>query len=399
MTRIGLVACSKLKLGHAAPAGALYSSPLFRKSLLAALQGNDLILILSALHGVLPLTKVIAPYDITLKRLSAAERISWATQVSEQLSAYVQPGDTVSFYCGQEYTRPLRTWLSSVGCKVIEPLGRLSLGPRLARLALLNRESDLHSQMKSTTTLLKRLSRAQKGGRRFDIAAGRSDWPQRGLYIILDEGRGGLAVSRIGTHAVSTGSKTTLWNRLSTHRGTLSGSGSHRSSIFRSHVGRAIIAASGGGEWPETWGHGQNASKDVRANEQALEQAVSAYIGRLKVLWLNVPDEPGPGSDRSYLERNLIGLYSRFGILTPSAHSGWLGQHSPDWRIASSSLWNLDHLFLEPDRTMFEVLNAYVDVTVGDRLEPRNPLAPEGWWERATQKKKSQLTLFDEGSA
>jgi len=57
-----------------------------------------------------------------------------------------------------------------------------------------------------------------------------------------------------------------------------------------------------------TWGKGQFASSEVREVELELEKKVSEYIGRLSLLWLNVPDKPGPASDRAYIEKNSIGL-------------------------------------------------------------------------------------------
>jgi len=50
------------------------------------------------------------------------------------------------------------------------------------------------------------------------------DWPDRGVYFFFasDERRNAgdqLRITRIGTHAVSEGSSTSLWNRLRTHRG------------------------------------------------------------------------------------------------------------------------------------------------------------------------------------
>jgi len=39
---------------------------------------------------------------------------------------------------------------------------------------------------------------------------------------------------------------------------------------------------------------------------------VSEYIRELPFLWVNVDDEPGPESDRAYIERNAIALVSNF---------------------------------------------------------------------------------------
>ena len=49
-----------------------------------------------------------------------------------------------------------------------------------------------------------------------------------------------LRVVRIGTHGLTVGSRSTLWGRLSQHRGTSRGTGNHRGSIFRLLVGIAL---------------------------------------------------------------------------------------------------------------------------------------------------------------
>lgn len=398
MKRVGFVACSKTKLSHPAPAAALYASALFRKSLLAAIETNDVVYILSALHGVLPLHRVIAPYDVTLKKLPVEARGQWADRVGAQLPSLLNKGDIATFFCGEEYTRPLRRQLANLGCRVFEPLGRLSLGSRLRRLSILNREAELHDQLSMTKPLLRRLARIQKGGRVFSSIARGTSWPQRGIYIILEASSGAnpemTRVVRIGTHAVSAGSKSSLWSRLSTHRGTSEGGGSHRSSIFRSHVGKAIIAAETEPQWPSSWGEGQNAPKHVRDEERGLEQRVSAYIGSLRVLWLDVPDDPGPGSDRAFLERNLIAIYSRVGLLSPVLARDWLGAWSPEWRIASTGLWNLDHALAVAHASFPAVLEHYVDCTISGRSLSQTRIAPEGWNLSRKQDTKRQLGLF-----
>src|SRR6202023_1743138 len=124
-------------------------------------------------------------------------------------------------------------------------------------------------------------------------------------------------VVRVGTHALRP-SKTTLWGRLSQHRGNLGGAapggGNHRGSIFRKHVGSALIAS---GTWPEevrnSWGVGSTANRAIRAHEQDLEREVSQYIGDMPFLWLDVNDPPGPLSDRGTVEAGAIALLSGLG--------------------------------------------------------------------------------------
>src|SRR5688572_8529664 len=86
----------------------------------------------------------------------------------------------------------------------------------------------------------------------------RSVSSKRGVYFFFEPGEFRKAnpqqmrVVRVGTHAIRTGSKSTLWNRLRQHRGTDKGTGNHRGSIFRLHVGNALLAKSG--NILPTWG-------------------------------------------------------------------------------------------------------------------------------------------------
>jgi hypothetical protein len=85
----------------------------------------------------------------------------------------------------------------------------------------------------------------------------------------------------------------------------------------------------------------------------------------MNLLWLNIDDEAGPASERGYLERNAIGLLSRIGLLNPSTRSTWLGRLSPDWRIAASGLWNLNHVFMKTDDNFLDRLEVAIDNTIG----------------------------------
>lgn len=89
MARIGFVACSKTKNVVRLPAAALYTSALFRKSLLAALDKSEKVYILSAKHGLLACGDVIDPYDVTLKTMRQSERMAWGAITSPQASRQV----------------------------------------------------------------------------------------------------------------------------------------------------------------------------------------------------------------------------------------------------------------------------------------------------------------------
>lgn len=98
MANIALVSCTKTKRKVRSPAGSLYTSPLFRKSLLYALSRTDRTYILSAKHGVLSLSDVIDPYELSIKDLTAKEKIQWAEIVDRRLSELIGPKDSTHMF-------------------------------------------------------------------------------------------------------------------------------------------------------------------------------------------------------------------------------------------------------------------------------------------------------------
>jgi hypothetical protein len=193
---------------------------------------------------------------------------------------------------------------------------------------------------------------------------GRDRWPKRGVYFFMEPGefRAGRPntsrIVRVGTHAVSSGSKSTLWGRLRTHRGGRGGTGNHRGSIFRRHVGAALLARDG--VEILTWGVKSSASRAVRAAEAEHERRTTVYLGAMTVCWLAVPDEPNKESLRSYVERNSIALLSNRLNPTDPPSANWLGSHSPYAEIRQSGLWNLNYVSEEPDARFLAVLEELV---------------------------------------
>lgn len=181
---------------------------------------------------------------------------------------------------------------------------------------------------------------------------GRQNWPRRGVYFFLDDHETRetnpqqLRVVRVGTHAVSTGSKSTLWNRLRSHRGTNKGTGNHRGSIFRLHTGMAMQNSPNSNWNVPTWGKGNNAPREVKDTEQELEKAVSTYLGDLPFVWVDIDDEPSALSHRSLVEKNSIILLAGEDGTSPldKPSSNWLGNYSVRPKIRNSGLWNLDYV-------------------------------------------------------
>jgi len=209
--------------------------------------------------------------------------------------------------------------------------------------------------------LLDKLEERAGGMRKLADCHGRMDWPDRGIYFFYEPGEvrsnsgSELRVVRVGTHALKANSRTTLWNRLSQHRGTKkTGGGNHRGSIFRLILGAAIKRREHR-EQPISWGIGGAASaaarkldldaSTIRLSEMPLEQTVSEYIGEMPFLWLDINDSPGTDSLRGVIERNSIALLSNFGRdALDSPSSVWLGNYSDRERVRQSGLWNNNHI-------------------------------------------------------
>ncbi len=215
-------------------------------------------------------------------------------------------------------------------------------------------------------SILDRLENQIGGARKLAECSGRMRWPNRGVYFFREAGEQradtgtGPRIVRVGTHALTSGSATTIWTRLSQHKGqTSTGGGNHRGSIFRLIVGAALIRRDEL-NFP-SWGKGNTAKSDVRTGELPLECEVSKVIGRMPFLWLAVDDESGPENRRGYIERNSIALlsnYNRLPIDPPSV--SWLGGYSDRERVRKSGLWNQNHVDENYDSAFLSELDMLV---------------------------------------
>ncbi|MGK7865429.1 hypothetical protein [Falsiroseomonas sp. E2-1-a4] len=90
------------------------------------------------------------------------------------------------------------------------------------------------------------------------------------------------------------------------------------------------------------WNVGSNSTPMQRAAERAVEVMVSHVIGAMPFLWLKIEDEPGPQSDRGFIERNSIALLSsEVARALDPASATWLGRHSRSPAVQLSGLWNV----------------------------------------------------------
>ena len=225
--------------------------------------------------------------------------------------------------------------------------------------------------------LLDDLAQRVGGARKLKNCTGYMDWPERGVYFFLEPGEsrettGQLRVTRVGTHAVSEGSSTSLWDRLKQHYGTGSGSsnhphgGAHRGSVYRKRVGEAIIEKhdlhDDYPDWDKRWSSIERERSEVRDEEYILERRVSTYIREQPFLWVNLDDEPNADSDRAYLEQNTIALLSNFDEQPINSRAdGWLGRYSQSREIRESGLWNVNHVDEQYDEDFLDLLEDAVN--------------------------------------
>jgi hypothetical protein len=368
--RIGLVGCVKEKASGPRAAKDLYVSTLFagRRGFVQRTCGEWWIL--SAEHGLVHPDEVIAPYDVTLKDAGRAERREWSARVLRAIDERVRPAadDIFEIHAGAEYRdfglvvgRRIR------GCVVENPTEGLGIGQQLQfyKQAGESGPSRRRVEIDRFYTLLAELEQRCGGKRRLAECRGRMSWPERGVYFFFEDGElreDGVSprVVRVGTHGLVP-SKSTLWGRLSQHKGStggsMSGGGNHRGSIFRLHVGTALLAS---GAWPESirssWLVGSSAKSDVLRAEYPLERGVSKHIGAMPFLWLGVDDPAGPESDRGVIEAGAIALLSnldRAPIDAPSA--GWLGRRADSRLVRESGLWNVNHVQDLPGGSFLDV--------------------------------------------
>lgn len=109
MKTICLLSCCKEKLPNAAPAEKLYQSDKFKCRLAyARLLNPDSIFVISALHHIVPLDKVLEPYNVCLKDFSVTEKREWAECCWKQLDDFSdREHDNYIIFAGKDYYEEL----------------------------------------------------------------------------------------------------------------------------------------------------------------------------------------------------------------------------------------------------------------------------------------------------
>lgn len=133
--RLGLVGCTKRKLGYPAAAERLYSpSALFRGRRSYVVGSCDAWYILSAGHGLLHPQEELDPYDVTLVGAPVGVKRAWAARVLSELRAEIGElgATTFEIHAGKDYWGyGLATGLIDAGALVEIPTMGLSQGRQL----------------------------------------------------------------------------------------------------------------------------------------------------------------------------------------------------------------------------------------------------------------------------
>lgn len=221
--------------------------------------------------------------------------------------------------------------------------------------------------LKRFYNILKKLEQ-KTGTRKLSQCDGTMNWPERGVYFFMEDGEErresgqGQRIVRVGSHAVTVTSKTTLWDRLKAHKGPnfKRSDSASEGTVFRCLIGTSFIMKKYNIRCYSWWlpscifcNQASNQPEDDKETGLDIEKFVSDYIRKMPFLWLEVDDENDRNKGvelRKYIEENSIALLSNYEkpeiIDAPSEK--WLGNYYPDRigldRVKKSGLWNQDEV-------------------------------------------------------
>lgn len=353
-----LISCGKHKQLIQAHAAELYTSLRFRLSVTLPQRLHLPFSVLSAKHGLLEPDTLVQPYDFSLASMNRAEMRVWAERVLTQLTTMHSNVQRFVVLADDDYRDDLVPLLLQKKFRVLEPLLRYERSGRVSFLRNCHRLLDREGAIES---LYKYFDYFGSEGRLPSLREALADaLPAQGVYFFFDPSeptrfaRRLPRLVRIGTHGVSSGSKATLRDRLRTHFGTGDGYGNHRASVFRLHVGEALIRKDGLRDRFPDWGKGQNVERSISAKERDLEKRVSAYISSLQICCLDVADKATKNSARSKIERLSIALFTERLVAVDPPTPNWIGLYSAHQAIVRTGLWNVRDAGSKAD---FDIVN------------------------------------------
>lgn len=340
-----VIGCSREKRPDRAPAAELYISKRFRSTVNLVQKFNAPYAILSAKHGIVPPTTLLDPYDVSLDGMSTIKTSRWAAEALKRLSELAS-GRRITLLTSPTYSSPLieLNQRALTHLDFIAPWMNLDRSDPSVWLA---EASRMATRIQDLALLYDWIEEQRQTDRVFSFGSlAAQSVPKRGVYVFCDPNEPNFIgtqprIVRIGTHAVSRGSKATLRGRLRNHLGPVNEVGNHRGSIFRLHVGRAMLEAGPGHEKMPSWGVVPDPDPKTREAELQHELAVSRYLQNLEVALIAIDDEPTKDSLRASVEAQLIALCSEAMRPIDCATQEWLGRKSPVEQIRKSGLWNI----------------------------------------------------------
>lgn len=336
MKTIYLLSCCKQKLSYPAVAEKLYQSTGFKKSLRYAKSKNpDAIFILSAMHHVVSLNKILEYYNLCLSEKSVDEQEKWAKKCLDELSKdFDLSKDKFVILAGKDYYKKL------IGTGKIEnyelPLEDLTQGYRLQwfdehTFTFKNEDGGNNSEL-----LCDNIHEFMNGLKRYKYPFDSSELPENGIYVFFEKGetyKGKDRIVRVGTHR----GKNNLRSRIEQH---LCNENKDRS-IFRKNIGKAILNKEND-SFLEQWNidltpkaaKEKYASKIDKEKMIEVENRVTRYMREnlsFSVLPIDKKEE------RLQYEEFIIRSVSANKKCKPSEN--WLGNYSPEEKIRSSGMW------------------------------------------------------------
>lgn len=277
--------------------------------------------------------------------MSPSKRSRWADEALRRLGEFAN-GRRITLLTSPAYSSPL----IELNQRAPIPLDLLAPWATLDRSdvsAWLDEAGRMATRIRDLKTFYDWINEQRQIGNVFPFGSLTAQpVPKRGVYVFCDPNEPNFIgtqprIVRIGTHAVSQGSKATLRGRLRNHLGPANEVGNHRGSIFRLHVGRAMLEAGPRHENMPSWGAIPDPDPKVREAELHHELVVSRYLQKLEVVLIAIDDEPTKDSLRARVEAQLIALCSERMRPIDCPTPEWLGRRSPIEQIRKSGLWNI----------------------------------------------------------
>tara|TARA_E500000305_G_scaffold110047_1_gene116753 strand:- start:559 stop:1755 length:1197 start_codon:yes stop_codon:yes gene_type:complete len=345
-----VVACGASKGPVATRAKDLYRSGLFSLSKQVAEQFSEKQFVMSAKNGLIPFEEKVSPYNTKITDLTKNAKLKLTKTISRQIAVIAKETGTpaIIFLGGKAYADILEIACRENSLSLSLPLKGMGL---FERTSYLKRILDEYCWAAVQDLIETHLAESPEvfRMRQFSDFPSTKELPENGVYFFLDPTQTPTntclpgQVVRIGTHAVSKGSKATLRQRLRAHYGTGDGYGNHRASVFRLHVGASIIHAEKLEELYPHWGDGNVSPKNAPSNERELEQRVSEYIGKLALFAVPIDGESKARNRRSEFERVCISAFSAYLTKHQRLDQTWLGFANPHPTIREAQLWNVNH--------------------------------------------------------